>query len=114
MKHVKKCLSVLFVVSMLICGVVNFTAFAVADNPGGGASEIQPMMASSCGDLSGWYDIDHATKNAILSDVSGNWRGRVGDNPNIYYNSDGTIVLCGTGGYAGRTYVTDLNRSWYI
>ena len=76
--------------------------------------ELEPLAAGGCGNLSSWYDIDHSTKSTILSDVQGNYKSVVGDNPNIYYNSDGTIVLCGVGTYAGKTYVTDLQREWYL
>ena len=79
-------------------------------------SELMPMMARACGygDLASWYNIDHATKASILGDVSGNYKAVVGNNPDIYYSSNGLIYLCGTGAYSGRTYPTDLQRSWYL
>jgi len=78
--------------------------------------ELMPMMARACGygDLSSWYNIDHATKDSILGDVSGNYKAVVGNNPDIYYGSNGLIYLCGTGAYSGRTYPTDLERSLYL
>ena len=78
--------------------------------------ELVPMMARECGygNLTSWYNIDHATKSLILSDVSGNYSAVVGNNPNIYYGSNGLIYLCGTGDYSGKTYATDLQRSWYL
>ena len=82
----------------------------------GTTSELMPMMARACGygDLASWYNIDHATKASILGDVSGNYKAVVGNNPDIYYSSNGLIYLCGTGAYSGRTYPTDLQRSWYL
>ena len=79
-------------------------------------SGLMPMMARACGygDLASWYNIDHATKASILGDVSGNYKAVVGNNPDIYYSSNGLIYLCGTGAYSGRTYPTDLQRSWYL
>ena len=75
-----------------------------------------PVMARGCGygDLTSWYNIDHETKSLILSDVTGNYSAVVGKNPDIYYGSNGLIYLCGTGSYSGRTYTTDLQRSWYL
>ena len=77
--------------------------------------ELMPVMARDCGygDLTSWYNIDHATKASILGDVSGNYAAIVGNNPDIYYSLSGLIYLCGTGAYRGRTYPTDLYRSWY-
>lgn len=77
-------------------------------------NELMPMMATGCGDLQSWYDIDHATKASILGDVSGNWQYKVGNNPNIYYNGSGMIVLCGTDNYSGKICVTDLERAWFL
>ena len=98
---------------------MSFTVNAIAINEESIAAsreknELQPMMANECGNLTSWYDIDHETKGYILADVTGNWREIVGNNPNIYYDENGFIVLCGTGSYAGKTYVTDLERSWYL
>ena len=79
------------------------------------SQELIPIMARGCGygNLTSWYNIDHATKASILADVSGNYAAVVGKNPDIYYGSDGLIYLCGTGAYSGSTYPTDLYRSWY-
>ena len=78
--------------------------------------ELMPMMARECGygNLTSWYNIAHKTKSLILSDVSGNYSAVVGKNPDIYYGSNGLIYLCGTGNYSGKTYPTDLQRSWYL
>ena len=100
-----------------IAGIcVNIVAMAVEQTivTDENTQELMPMMASGCGNLTSWSDIDHATKNAILADVTGNYQAIVGHNPNIYYNSNGLIYLCGVGGYSGSTYITDLQRSWYL
>ena len=93
---------------------VNTEATTVVTNEH--TQELMPVMARGCGygDLTSWYNIDHATKASILGDVSGNYAAIVGNNPDIYYGSNGLIYLCGTGSYRGRTYTTDLYRSWYL
>ncbi len=124
MKRMKCNLSILLILSIILCAVLMFTVSAAsADDVDtvvvegenlGNENEFQPVMANGCGNLTSWYNIDHQTKGYILSDATGNWRGIVGNNPNIYYNTEGYIVLCGTGSYSGKTYPTDLHRSWYI
>ena len=83
----------------------------------GREDELQPLSASGCGDLQGWDDITHEMKKAVLRDVGAtNYRPVVGNNPDIYYNSSGTIYLCGAknSSFRGNTYKTVLDRSWYL
>ena len=125
MKRIKCYLSILLVISMMLCSTSMFTVNAaqvtetdeiIVDTEVNldSEDELQPMMANGCGNLTSWYDIDHETKGYILADVTGNWKNTVGNNPNIYYDGNGFIVLCGTGSYAGKSYVTDLERNWYL
>ena len=114
----KKLITLLLTLCVLFSGIISINAsemiFTELESVNiGTEEELQPMMARSCGNLSSWYDIDHATKGEILGDVEGNWQSRVGSNPDIYYDDCGSIYLCGTGKYSGRTYATDLKREWY-
>lgn len=115
MKNLKKYISILLtlqlmLVSMLIPGVTATAPVGMSES----SEELSPMMAQGCGDLQSWYNITHETKAEILRDVEGDYQSIVGKNPNIYYNSNGEIYLCGTGSYSGTTYATGLQRSWYL
>lgn len=88
------------------------TLNAIETMSGGRSMEVTTGATTS--DIQSWKNIDHATKAAILADAVGYPTWQVGNNPDIYYNSEGYIVLCGTGPYKGHSYTTTLKRSWYL
>jgi hypothetical protein len=53
--------------------------------------ELMPMSGNSCGygNITSWENIDHETKADILSSLTNEYKSKVGNNPDIYYDTDG-------------------------
>lgn len=115
MKFMKKnyIIGIAITLAILMCMPV-LTINAIDSMSGGKSVNGARTAAPTTSDIQPWNGIDHATKALILKDAAGYPTHLVGNNPNIYYNSQGYIVLCGVGQYSGKSYTTTLERAWYL